>query len=107
MDKVESLFSVTNFKGEDGMLTTAPLVDWIPETQEEADEVKANALRNPILVNGIVSPDGGVTASRLTSVPLTVYILRVPPEGRLAKVIPEAQAPYLAVSPALGLKGTG
>jgi uncharacterized protein len=65
VDKVESLFTVTNFKGEDGALTTAPLVDWIPETQEEADEVKANALRNPVLVNNIVSPDGRVTAINL------------------------------------------
>lgn len=65
VDKVESLFTVTNFKGEDGALTTAPLVDWIPETQEEADQVKADALRNPVLVNNIISPDGRATAINL------------------------------------------
>jgi uncharacterized protein len=65
VDKVESLFTVTNFKGEDGGLTTAPLVDWIPETQEEADAIKADALRNPVLVNNVISPDGRSTAINL------------------------------------------
>ncbi len=65
VDKVESLFTVTNFKGEDGSLSTAPLVDWLPETQDEADQIKADALRNPVLVNNVVSPDGRVTAINL------------------------------------------
>jgi len=41
--KVESLYSVTNFKGVDGTLETNPLMDWPPETQEEAERVKADA----------------------------------------------------------------
>jgi predicted RND superfamily exporter protein len=65
VDKVESIFTVTNFKGEDGSLSTAPLVDWLPETQEEADQIKADALRNPVLVNNVISPDGRVTAINL------------------------------------------
>lgn len=65
VDKVESLFTVTDFKGEDGFLNTAPLVDSLPETQEEADAIKAGALRNPILVNNVISPDGHVTALNL------------------------------------------
>lgn len=65
VDKVESLFTVTNFKGEDGALSTAPLVDWLPETQEEADQIKTDALRNPVLVNNVVSPDGRSTAINL------------------------------------------
>ncbi len=63
--KVESLFSVTSFNSVDGFLESAPLVDWVPETQEEADEVKANALKNPNLIGTIVSSDGTATAINL------------------------------------------
>lgn len=65
VDKVESLFTVTDFKGEGGSLSTAPLVDALPETQKEADAIKAAALRNPVLVNNIISRDGRVTALNL------------------------------------------
>jgi len=63
--KVESLYSVTNFKGVDGTLETNPLMDWPPETLEEAEQVKANALRSPILLKSLISKDGTATAINL------------------------------------------
>jgi len=63
--KVESLFTVTNFKGEDGGLSTAPLVDSLPETIEEAEAIRIDALRNPVLINNVISKDGRVTALNL------------------------------------------
>lgn len=65
VSKVESLYSVTNFKGVDGALETNPLMDWPPESQEEAERVKADALRNPILLNNLISKDGTATAINL------------------------------------------
>ena len=65
VSKVESLYSVTNFKGQDGMLETNPLMDWPPETEEEALQVKRDALRSPILMNSLVSKDGTATAINL------------------------------------------
>ncbi|MEA3429303.1 MAG: MMPL family transporter, partial [Thermodesulfobacteriota bacterium] len=65
VSKVESLYSVTNFKGVDGTLETNPLIDWPPETQEEAEQVKTDALRNPILLNNLISKDGTATAINL------------------------------------------
>ncbi len=65
VSKVESLYSVTNFKGVDGTLETNPLMDWPPETQEEAEQIKADALRNPIFLNNLISKDGAVTAINL------------------------------------------
>ena len=65
VERVESLFSVTNFKGEDGMLSTNPLVDYIPETVEEAEQIRADALRNPMLVRNIISEDGKAVALNL------------------------------------------
>ena len=67
VEKVESLFSVTNFKGEDGMLSTNPLMDYVPETIEEAEQVKKDALRNPLLVRNVISPDG-------TGTSLNIYV---------------------------------
>ena len=65
VSKVESLYSVTNFKGVDGALETNPLMDWPPETQEEAEQVKNDALRSPILLNSLISKDGSATAINL------------------------------------------
>lgn len=67
VEKVESLFSVTNFKGENGMLSVSPLMDILPETQEEAEQIKSDALGNPLLVNNMVAPDG-------SSVALNIFI---------------------------------
>ncbi|MCF8091603.1 MAG: MMPL family transporter [Desulfotignum sp.] len=71
VDRVESLFSVTNFKGEAGMISTNPLMDYVPETLEETRQVKQDALRNPLLVNNIISENGEATALNLYVIPDT------------------------------------
>jgi len=63
---VESLFSVTDFKNEEGYLNSAPLIDLIPETEEEAQQVKRNALRNPVVAGHLISKNGTATAIRLS-----------------------------------------
>ncbi|MBW2545178.1 MAG: MMPL family transporter [Deltaproteobacteria bacterium] len=65
VSKVESLYSVTNFKGVDGALETNPLMDWPPETREEAERAKTDALRNPIFLSNLISKDGTATAINL------------------------------------------
>jgi uncharacterized protein len=69
VERVESLFSVTNFKGEEGMISTNPLMDYVPETLEETRQVKQDALRNPLLVNNIISENGDATSLNLYVVP--------------------------------------
>lgn len=63
--RVESLFSVQHFRNEDGMLCPAPLIDWIPETVEEALRIKQDALSSPMLVGTLVSREGNATAINL------------------------------------------
>ena len=65
VQKCESLFSVSKLKGQDGMLETGPLLEFVPETDAEARGVLADALRNPLLVNNLVSRDGTATAINL------------------------------------------
>ncbi len=66
VSKVESLLSVTNFKGVGpGVLETNPLIDRPPSTLEEAKRIQADALRNPNLLNNLVSKDGIATAVNL------------------------------------------
>lgn len=65
VSKVESLYSVTNFKGVEGGLETNPLMDWPPETQDEAAQIKADALRSPILRDSLISKNGTATAINL------------------------------------------
>jgi predicted RND superfamily exporter protein/CRP-like cAMP-binding protein len=63
--KVESLFTVTNFKGENGVLNASPLMDYPPDDVETATKIKQNALANPILVRNIISEDGSATTINL------------------------------------------
>lgn len=65
VSKVESLYSVTNFKGVEGGLETNPLIEWPPETREEAEDIRADALRSPIFRDSLISEDGTVTAINL------------------------------------------
>ena len=44
------------------MLSVAPLMDTLPETQEEADQIKADALGNPLLLNNMIAPGGNAMA---------------------------------------------
>lgn len=65
VDRVESLYSVTHFKSQDGFLENFPLVDYPPYTIEEALEVRQNALNNHILLDNLISKDGMSTAINL------------------------------------------
>lgn len=63
--QADSLFSANSILNEEGTLSSSPLVDWIPETQGEADELKQKALANPLLIRNIISPDGNAVAINL------------------------------------------
>ena len=63
--KVESLFSVTNFKIEDGLLNNAPLIEGVPESKKETLQIRKDVLRNPLLVGNIVSKDGRALAIKV------------------------------------------
>ncbi len=66
VSKVESLFSVTNFKGVGpGEIETNLLLDLPPKTMEEARRIQADALRNTNLSNNLISKDGTTTAFNL------------------------------------------
>ena len=65
VERAESLFSVTNFKGVGGALETNPLMDRAPDTLEEAQRIKADALRSPLFINSLISSDGQMTAVNL------------------------------------------
>jgi len=62
---VESLFSVTNFKNEDGMISSNPLIDSIPESVDEARQILKDALENPLIANNLISSDGQATSINL------------------------------------------
>ena len=63
--RCESLFSVTNFKGVSGALETNPLMDRAPETQADADQIKADALKSPLFMNSLIDKEGQMTAINL------------------------------------------
>lgn len=65
VDRVDSLFSVSNMKGEEGFLNTEPFLEDVPETVEKAQAIKVDALRNPIVVNNLISSDGSAMTFNL------------------------------------------
>lgn len=70
VERVESLFSVSNIQGSGGWVETGPLFERIPKSQEAIDVKKQQALKNPLLLRNIVSTDG---RSTLISVYLEPY----------------------------------
>ena len=75
VSKVESLFSVTNFKGVGpGEIETNLLLDLPPKTMEEARRIQADALRNTNLSNNLISR----TARRRPSISLWMSIATIP-----------------------------
>ncbi len=71
----ESLFSVCNLKNTEGFLDNNPLLEAIPATDEEAEAAKKDALKNPLLVNSLISEDGTKTA-------INLYLELEGPEGQ-------------------------
>ncbi|MBT7611386.1 MAG: MMPL family transporter [Bacteriovoracaceae bacterium] len=55
--RVESLFSSPNFYSDGDMLSTVPLFDPVPETQEEMNKLVNIGLNNPLFKNQFLSPD--------------------------------------------------
>ncbi|MCG8572510.1 MAG: MMPL family transporter [Spirochaetes bacterium] len=52
---VESLFDATNFKSDEDFLNLDPFIDEIPEDQADIDQIKQDALKNPIVMNNLLS----------------------------------------------------
>jgi predicted RND superfamily exporter protein len=65
VSSVESIFSVKNFKNEDGMLNSNPLIDSVPESADEARKIREDALRNPLIAGNLVSREGQATSINL------------------------------------------
>ena len=61
VEKVDSLFSVKNIKNIDGFVESNKLIDGTPEEQEEIDQIKIDALNNPLVIKNLLSNDALVT----------------------------------------------
>lgn len=60
--RVESLFTVADFRGEGGGLSAGPLLPWPPEDDEGAAEAEQRALSNAMIAGHLVSTDGTATS---------------------------------------------
>lgn len=69
VSRVNGLFNVKNFKGMDGFLDTNPLLDPIPEKQEELDSARKDAINSPLMLGSMISKDGKVMAISVIAEP--------------------------------------
>jgi len=68
IEKVDSLFNQKNIKFREGGLVTDNFIDrdYLPESKEEFDTVKSDAITNPLVVKNLISKDGDVIALNIT-----------------------------------------
>ncbi len=57
-----SLFDVPNLKNVDGFIHTQPYLARLPENAQEAARIKAEAIRNPLVLGNLISADGQTIA---------------------------------------------
>ncbi len=69
VSRVNGLFNVKNFKGMDGFLDTNPLLDPIPEEQEELNRANKDAINSPLMLGSMISKDGKVMAISVIAEP--------------------------------------
>ncbi len=61
VERTENLFNISNIDGSSGALVTGPILDPLPETSEALAKAKERALRNPLIVRTLISPDAKAT----------------------------------------------
>ena len=62
VDHTSSLFDVPNLKNVDGFIHTKPYLDDLPSNETEAAQLKADAIRNPLVLGNLISADGQAMA---------------------------------------------
>lgn len=62
VDDVMSLFETKYIRGEEGTMLVDPAVDYIPQTQEEREELRLQLMDNPLAYGLMVSDDFRYTA---------------------------------------------
>ena len=66
INRVQSLFNVSNFKDIDGSLHTTPLLSEIPESMELAKAIREEAIANPLFKDVLISSNKSALAFTLT-----------------------------------------
>ena len=66
VEKVDSLFSITNIRDKEGILESGPLMDIAPEEPEEIASIKKDAIYSPLVRRNLLSDDGTSTAINVT-----------------------------------------
>lgn len=62
VERTVSLFSIRHIRTKDGYTYTNPYLKPVPKTAEALEQVKIQALKNPLVANNLLSDDGKVMA---------------------------------------------
>ena len=62
VEKTRSLFNVAEIRVKDELVTTDPFLRRLPSDMEEAERIKASALKNPFVRKNLLSPGGSALA---------------------------------------------
>ncbi len=92
IESVESLFTVTDISNTAEHLNVQPLIDWIPETVEEASTLWERTRAHPVLRRLLVSDEGDATIINLR---LDMHNGHAEEMRTLSTSIENALAPYV------------
>jgi len=69
VQSVEDIFTLRSLHGEEGRISSKILMDHVPENQKDVDQLKENALYNPLVKGNLVSSEGDALALMVTIQP--------------------------------------
>ena len=78
-----SLFDAKNLKNIDGTIYLRPYLETLPETPAEAQQVRADAIRNPLVQGNLISADGQTLA-------VNIILKRQPGDAEFDRVMTES-----------------
>jgi len=58
VQRVDDIFTLRSLRGEKGSISSKVFAEQIPDTQEQADQLKADVLYNPLMKGNLISPEG-------------------------------------------------
>lgn len=92
VDRTHSLFSVPEIRVHDDLVTTAPYLETLPDSAQQANRIKSAALKNPFVRRNLLSDDGTTLAINVY-LDSAFYAAEPDADTRIADAIDAAIAP--------------
>ncbi len=103
--QVDSLFTTPHFIGEDGLLSTTPAFEDIPDKQSEIDRIVQTTVENPLIATRLIAKDKSsiVVNIQLNSSKKALKEIAILINSKLSKIDPNVVAKFQTGIPSIEL----